>query len=242
MDEPPGRSIRSCGVAVSVETFLKQRAVNIAVNGSYSLQRRWYDADGKLRTFACRTTRVSPFRMLVDVPVVGHIGERWTSYFREFGELEGTISHITQGSFLVEMEMTAAHRARLAEKLAWLEKKSRDASVQDVREDARIIPPTSHSVLILADGTVHGCFIIDISSSGAAVSAEIQPPIGTPLAVGACVGRVIRVLENGFAVKFVERQNIDDLSRLIIVQPRGSTSSAEDRAGGIVEQQSARCA
>ena len=139
--------------------------------------------------------------------------------------------------------MTAERRARLSEQLTWLEKKFRDASVEDVREEARIIPPASHSVLILADGSVHGCFIIDISSSGAAISAEVQPPIGTPLAVGACVGRVIRVFETGFAVRFVERQNLDDLSRRIIVQPRrGSTSAAEDRAGGVVGQQSARCA
>jgi PilZ domain-containing protein len=141
------------------------------------------------------------------------------------------------------MEMTAARRVRLSEQLTWLEKKFKDASVQDVREDARIIPPTSHSVLILADGSVHACFIIDISSSGAAISAEVQPPVGTPLAIGACVGRVIRVFETGFAVRFVERQNIDNLSRLIVVQPRQrSTASAQDWAGGLVGQPSARCA
>ncbi len=221
---------------MSVETFLKQRAVNIAVNGSYSLQRRWYDAQGKLRSFACRTTRVSPFRMIVEVPIVGQVGERVTSYFRDFGEFDGVISQTMQRSFLVDLEMTAAHRARMAEKLAWLERKLKDASVEDVREDARIIPPASHSTLMLADGSVHGCFIIDISSSGAAISAEVQPPVGTPLAVGACVGRVIRVFDTGFAVKFIERRDVDDLSRLIVVQPRcGVTASAED-------QQSAKCA
>lgn len=227
---------------MTVEIFLRQRAVNIAVNGSYSLQRRWYDADGKLRSFACRTTRVSPFRMLVEVPVAGQVGERVTSYFREFGELEGIISHARRGAFLVEMEMTAARRARLSEQLTWLEKKFKDASVEDVRGDARIIPPTSHSVLILADASVHRCFIIDISSAGAGISAEVQPPIGTPLAIGACVGRVVRAFETGFAVKFVERQDIDDLSRLIVVQPRGSSSLAEERVARLVGQQSARCA
>lgn len=228
---------------MSVETFLRQRAVNIAVNGSYSLQRRWYDADGKLRSFACRTTRVSPFRMMVDVPVVGHVGERMTSYFREFGEFEGVIRQTMRGSFLVDLEMSATHRARMAEKLAWLEKKFADASVQDVRADARIIPPTAHSVLILADGSIHGCFIIDISSSGAGISAEVPPPpLGTPLAIGACVGRVIRIFETGFAVKFVERQDIDDLSRLTLVQPRGTASSAGGQPDGAVGLQAARCA
>jgi hypothetical protein len=223
----------TCGVSVSVETFLKQRAVNIAVNGSYSLQRRWYDAQGKLRSFACRTTRVSPFRMIVEVPVVGHVGERLTSYFREFGEFEGVINQTMRGSFLVDIEMPPARRVQIAEKLAWLERKFRDPSVQDAREDARIIPPTSHSVLILADGSVHGCFIIDISPSGAAISAEMQPPIGTPLAIGACVGRVVRIFDTGFAIRFTQRQDIDDLSRLIIVQPRRAR---------VVGQPAAECA
>ena len=231
------------GVAVSVEVFLKQRAVNIAVDGRYSLQRRWYDAEGKLRTFECRTTRVSPFRMIVEVPVVGQVGERLTSYFREFGEFEGVITHTAKNSFLVEMEMAPAHRARLAGKLAWLEKKFKDANVEDAREDARIIPPTSRSVLTLADGSVHGCVIIDISSFGAAVSAEAQLPIGTPLAIGACVGRVVRVFDTGFAVRFVERQNIDDLSRLIIVQPRRAPGSrSEDRADAVPGEPAAQCA
>jgi len=228
---------------VSVEAFLKQRAVNIAVEGSYSLQRRWYDADGKLRSFTCRTTRVSPFRMIVEVPVVGFVGERTISYFREFGEFEGVIRAAMPGGLLVEMDMTPEHRARLAEKLAWLEKKFRDESVQDVREAARIIPPASHSVLTLADGSVHRCLITDVSSSGAGISAEMQLPVGTPLAVGACVGRVVRAFDTGFAVKFVERQNIDDLTRLIIVQPRrGLSSSAGDRLIGVVDEPEAECA
>lgn len=63
-----------------VQDFLNQRAVNVSVGGSYTLP-NWYDPQGKLRTFACRTTRVSPFRMIVDVPVVGKIGDRLTSYF-----------------------------------------------------------------------------------------------------------------------------------------------------------------
>jgi hypothetical protein len=76
---------------VPVERFLKQRAVKIAVEGSYILP-NWYDCEGKLRTFGCRTTRVSPFRMIVDVPVVGKVGDRLTSYFPDFGKFDGSIS------------------------------------------------------------------------------------------------------------------------------------------------------
>jgi len=97
---------------MSIARFLKQRAVRIQAVGSYTLP-NWYDPEGKLRSFACRTTRVSPFRVLLDVPVVGRVGDRLTSYFREFGKFEGVISDTVHGGFLLELEMTRAERANL---------------------------------------------------------------------------------------------------------------------------------
>jgi hypothetical protein len=211
---------------LSVETFLKQRAVNIAVPGNYTLP-NWYDPQGKLRTFACRTRRVSPFRMMVDVPVVGKVGDRLTSYFRDFGKFEGLISEAMNDSFLLELEMTRSMREGFASKLTWLEKKQKEPTIRDLRKDARIIPANPHSTLTVADGTTHGCFIIDMSVSGAAVSSQLQPQIGTPLAVGACIGRVVRLLPVGFAIKFVEPQNRHDLARLIArAAPRPSAAGA----------------
>ncbi|MCA1372194.1 MULTISPECIES: pilus assembly protein PilZ [Bradyrhizobium] len=203
---------------MSVADFLRQRAVDVTVSGSYSLP-RWYDCEGKLRSFACRTKRVSPFRMIVDVPVVGKVGERLTSYFEDFGEFQGTISATLKAGFLMELEMTRARRAWMSEKLTWLEKKQKDVNVRDLRRDARFVPQVSHTVLTLADGSCHPCFIIDVSTAGVAVSSEYDPVVGTPLAVGACVGRVIRKFEHGFAVKFAEKLDRDDLVRLIVRAP-----------------------
>ena len=200
---------------VSIEHFLKQRAVKIIVGGNYTLP-NWYDPQGRPRTFACRTTRVSPFRMMVEVPVVGKVGDRLTSYFRDFGKFEGRIGDTMAGGFLVELEMTKPLREKFATKLTWLEQKQKNPAIRDVRKDARIIPESPHSTLALMDGSIHSCFIIDMSISGTAVSAQVQPPIGMPLAVGACIGRVVRHLPDGFAVKFVETQNRLDLNRLIV--------------------------
>jgi hypothetical protein len=199
---------------VPVQDFLSQRAVDVIVGGSYTLP-NWYDPQGKLRTFACRTTRVSPFRMIVDVPVVGKIGDRLTSYFRDFGTFEGSISDTMRGSFLLELEMTRARREKLSDMLTWIEKKQKDSTILDGRRHARIVPPAPHSILTLADGSIHPCFIIDVSASGVAVSAAVQPPVGMPLAVGACIGRVVRLLPDGIAVKFIEPQNARNLDRLI---------------------------
>jgi hypothetical protein len=201
--------------AVSVKKFLNQRAVNISVAGQYTLG-NWFDPQGKPRTFACRTSRVSPFRMIVAVPVLGKVGDRITSYFSDFGKLEGQISDTAAGSFLLELEMTTPSREKFATKLTWLEKKQKDPSLRDGRKQKRIIPESPHSTLTFADGATHSCFVIDMSTSGAAVSAAVQPPIGTPLAVGACVGRVVRLLPDGFAVQFVEQPNRGDLERLVV--------------------------
>jgi hypothetical protein len=200
---------------MSVDEFLRQRAVEVSLGGSYLLP-RWYDCEGKPRTFACRTKRVSPFRMIVDVPVVGKVGERLTSYFRDFGEIQCTISATMKSGFLMELDMTRARRAWMSEKLTWLEKKQKDANIEELRRDARFVPQVAHTYLTLADGSTHSCFIIDVSTAGVAISCEYDPQVGTPLAVGACVGRVIRKFSNGFAVKFAEKQNRDDLVHLMV--------------------------
>ncbi|WP_398478398.1 PilZ domain-containing protein [Tardiphaga sp.] len=200
---------------MSVEKFLRQRAVNVVVGGQYTLS-NWLDPEGKPRSFACRTSRVSPFRMIVDAPVMGRLGDRIDTYFGDFGKLEGEISDTVSGSFLLELMLTRPQRQKMSDQLTWLEKKQKDPSIKDGRKQARIVPASPHSMLTFADGTMKSCFVIDMSSSGAAVSADVQPEIGTPLAVGACVGRVVRHLAGGFAVKFVEEQGREVLERRVI--------------------------
>ena len=229
---------------MSVRQFLRQRAVNVVVGGSYTLS-NWLDSNGKPRSFACRTSRVSPFRMMVDVPVVGRIGDPITSYFGDFGTLKGLISDTVAGGFLLELAMDQATRARMSSQLTWLEKRQKDITVQDARKQARIVPLSPHSMLTLADGSMHSCFVIDMSVSGVAVSADMQPDIGTPLAVGACVGRVVRHLPHGFAVQFVELVNRLELERRISrpappraasAAPRSAAQARQEDAAPVVDQ------
>ncbi len=94
---------------MSAQEFSRQRAVDIAVGGRYSLT-NWYDPQGNRREYACRTSRISPFRMMVSVPVVGKVGDRVTSYFGDFGKLDGLISDTVAGGFLLELAITKAKR------------------------------------------------------------------------------------------------------------------------------------
>jgi hypothetical protein len=191
---------------MSIRNFLNQRAVEVVVSGNYVLP-NWYDQYGNPRTFACRTSRVSPFRMIVDVPVVGRIGDTVPCYFAAFGKLSGVIADVDKDSFLIELSMTAENRRKVSDQLSWLEKKQKDPSVKDARRDARIIPAVPHSTITMADGRFHRCFVIDVSVSGVAVSADLQPPVGTPFAVSACVGRVVRTLPDGFALSSLSRRS-----------------------------------
>lgn len=120
------------------------------------------------------------------------------------------------GAFLLDLAISHAEREKLASKLTWLEKKQKDPQRRDQRRQARIIPESPHSTLTFADGSTRACFLIDMSASGAAVSADAQPQIGTPLAVGACVGRVVRHLELGSAVKFIDQAKREHLERIVM--------------------------
>lgn len=199
---------------MSVEQFLRQRAVNVSVSGRCT-RPNWYDPQGRLRSFPCRTTRVSPFRMLVDAPISGKVGENLKVYFHEFGKFDGSISETINSGFLLEIQATPSSREKLASKLTWLERKQKDPGLPDRRRHPRFIPENPESSLTFADGTIHQCSVTDVSITGVAVSASVRPEIGRHLAVGACVGRVVREMPDGFAVEFVTPQKRGELDRLI---------------------------
>ena len=160
--------------------------------------------------------------MTLAVTVAGKVGDLIKSSFPDLGKLDGRISDTFAGGFVFEPNLTRLERERVANKLIWLERKKRDPSVRDARKHERFVPASPHSTLTFADGSIRSCFVIDMSVTGAAVSSEVQPPIGTALAVGSCVGRVVRFLPEGFAIQFVETLRPHDLDRLII---RGDPTS-----------------
>ncbi len=215
----------------SAELF-HHRSIGLRLGGRYSLASR-YDTHGSRREFACRTSRVSPYQMHVSVPVLGPVGERVVSYFGDFGSLDGWIADITADGFLMNIELPRQRREKLATKLTWLKKRQQDA-VTETRGQRRIIPQNPHSTLIFGDGTTINCLVIDISPSGVAVSADVDPEIGTRLAVGHCVGYVVRRFAEGFAVQFDHLQPFEFLESMIcpprdlsayLTRPTGFTTS-----------------
>jgi hypothetical protein len=199
---------------MSFSDFMKQRAVDLQTIGRYSLASR-RDMQGNRREFACRTSRISPFQMMIAAPVLGPPGERLISIFGDLGKLEGWITDSGKEGLLVEIAATKDVREKLASKLAWLERAQRNA-VMDARQQPRLIPENPITNLILADGSTTDCLVIDVSTSGVAVSADVEPEIGTRLAVGRAVGHVVRRFGEGFAVQFdrvYDRQRLEQIIR-----------------------------
>ncbi len=190
-----------------------------AAGGRYTLPDRGPGDDGKVAVYACRLCSISTRVAVAVGPVTGKEGEAVTALFDEFGILRGKISRKLPSGFAMDLTLTDAERNKLGGKIVWQKKKVHE-QVPDKREHKRILPRDPRTVLTLADGKQIPCFVIDISQSGIAVSAEISPGLGTPMAIGKLVGRVVRHLEVGFALQYIQPQDIDQLE--ILMAPPGS--------------------
>src|SRR6202030_2041113 len=104
----------------------------------------------------------------------------------------------------------APQRHKLAAQLTWLANRDILNLPEDRRHD-RIIPRNPIALLTLEDGTKMTCRIIDMSLSGAAIAAENRPPLKSMVMLGKIQARVVRNLEEGFALEFVHQQIAETL-------------------------------
>ena len=183
------------------------------VVGRYALESRRARGRG-VQVFACRLQSISATSVVASAPVTGSIEENVTTHFQPFGTLRGKIARHIDGGFCIDIDATSEERERLATRIDWYKKRT-FAGLTDKRQHKRFMPRDPRSVLLLADGKLLPCLIIDISASGAAVSADVDPAVGSALAVGRVVARVVRLLEVGFAVQFVEEQASDEIEDML---------------------------
>jgi len=121
------------------------------------------------------------------------------------GGLEGKITRIIDNGFAMSVGATARKRDKLAAQLTWLANRDILNLPEDRRHD-RIVPRNPIALLTLEDGSKMTCRIIDLSLSGAAIAAENRPPLKSLVLLGKVQSRVVRNLEEGFALEFVHEQ------------------------------------
>jgi hypothetical protein len=162
------------------------------------------------REFPCQVTNMSPGGMAVIAPVSGQPGERVIAYVDHIGRVEGVIARLFQNGFAMTVGASKNKRDKLAAQLTWLANRH-ILNLPEERRHGRITPRNPVGRLILPNGVNIAVRVIDISQSGAAIATDQRPEIGAPVTIGKTPGRVVRHLEDGFAIEFVRAQHPDFL-------------------------------
>src|SRR6478736_1064039 len=150
------------------------------------------------REFPCQIINMSPGGLALLAPGIGNVGDRVIAYLDHIGRVEGKITRIIDNGFAMTVGATARKRDKLA---------ARDIlNLPEDRRHDRIIPRNPIALLTLEDGSKMTCRIIDLSLSGAAIAAENRPPVKSLVMLGKVQSRVVRNLEEGFALEFVHEQ------------------------------------
>ena len=162
------------------------------------------------REFPCQVSDMSPGGMSVVGPVSGKAGERVVAYIDHVGRLEGTVIRVLPNGFAMSISATARKRDKLAAQLTWLANRHILGLPEDRRHD-RIVPRNPRTTVTMPDGLAMVCRIIDMSLSGAAIASQNRPEVGVLVTLGKIPSRVVRHIDEGFAVEFTRMQHPDFL-------------------------------
>ena len=180
----------------------RHQRVKVNLLGRYMLADR--------REFPCQVVDMSPGGMALIAPVTAAQGERIIAYVDHLGRLEGRVARIFQNGFAMTIGATARKRDKLAAQLTWLANRNILGLPED-RRHGRIVPRNPVGRLIMPNGVNLTCRIIDVSQSGAGIATDQRPPIGALVTLGTVQGRVVRHIEDGFAIEFTRLQHQDFL-------------------------------
>lgn len=166
--------------------------------------------------YPCRIINMSPGGAAVMAETPGKIGERVIAYVDHLGRLEGKITREFQGGFAMSIGATPRKREKLAAQLTWLANRQ-ILNLPEDRRHGRIVPRNPMARLILPNGTNVACRVIDISASGAAVALPPSqlPPVGAAVTIGKTSGRVVRHIDDGFAIEFTRLLHPDFLEESV---------------------------
>jgi PilZ domain len=121
-------------------------------------------------------------------------------YVKEIGRLEGmVVRHVAKGFALV-FDIKQVQRDRIMEKITLHMNRAHAGNI-DVREHVRMASD-EEAKLILQDGSVVACRVLDMSFGGVSLAIKINPPLGERVMIGRMRGRVVRHHEHGIGVAF----------------------------------------
>jgi PilZ domain len=180
----------------------RHQRVKVNLLGRYMLADR--------REFPCQVIDMSPGGMALIAPVAGNPGDRVIAYVDHLGRLEGKVARTIENGFAMTIAATLRKRDKLAAQLTWLANRS-ILNLPEDRRHGRFTPRNPMARVILPNGTNVTCRVIDLSASGAAVAIapDLRPAVGAAITIGKTTGRVVRHIDDGFAIEFTRLQHPD---------------------------------
>jgi hypothetical protein len=147
------------------------------------------------------TVNISPGGVSIFGLRKGFMGERVVAYFDQIGRIEGHVARRYDKYFAVKLGGAALKREKLAKKIAWLVEHHK-FDTPDGRKHQRVMPHRWRARLRTPDGNEYFAHVLDAGATGAALDADVSPPIGSTVIVGGASAQVVRHFDGGIAVAF----------------------------------------
>ena len=161
----------------------RHQRVKVNLLGRYRLADR--------REFPCQVVDMSPGGMALIAPIAVQPGERVIAYVDHSAGLRER-SRVLENGFAMTIAATLRKRDKLAAQLTWLANRKILNLPEDRRHD-RFTPRNAMARLVLPNGTK--------------ISPDLWPPVDVVVTVGKTQGRVVRQIEDGFAIEFMRLQH-----------------------------------
>jgi hypothetical protein len=162
--------------------------------------------------YPCRMSDLSVGGAAIMAPVEVEEGERIVAYFDEIGGIEGKVVRVFDGGFAIALKVSAHKREKLAAQICWLVNKD-DLGGEAGRQHQRIEAVNKTSTLVLSDGSVTDCRVLDFSLSGASIGTIARPALGDIVTFGKLRCKVMRHHDRGIGVQFIDIPDPEALRR-----------------------------
>lgn len=164
--------------------------------------------------FGCRLRMISSDAFRVTAAVIPEQGERVSASFGPLGNISGRVERQLEDGFVVSIEQDDAARDKLNARITGFSERLWTGAL-DRRSDRRFMPRNPRTVISRPDNWSQPCLILDCSAIGAAVSAAFMPAVGEVVTIGQVTAEVVRLFDVGFAIRFFEPQDADEIETLL---------------------------
>lgn len=149
----------------------------------------------------CETTDIQHDAVSITAIDSAPLGETVIVYLDELGRLSGKVTRISEGGFVLALDLTERKREKLA---GHIEAFADRDLIDQVLSDGPTAPNLNerNERLVLADGRSYPVQIKDLSLSGASMACEVIPALSAPVEVAGLSGRVVQHYPGGLRVEF----------------------------------------